>query len=333
MLLDPVDLNAFSKESAVIGGSDMCKIDDDSDVAGASSVDDKTRACTTVSAGESGPCDIGVDATMAAAAADVASVLSFTADELPCPPAVRSTASQKVVVDSGARASSARLRSSPEPFLDAKTNFASAVASALGETAATQRSTTLKMSTGGRGGGGNGSVVLRSLNSREMRAMSGILSTIVRGHSKGIVPRGSGTVVSACRLSDVTGTATSLKPAKETPGRIVDQTEPVNVLSRKLPAVQDGQPFDSPTLPCNIPPSSAVSVVESITAKTMTKRCTTCGKKTRLATSFSCRCGGNFCSVHRYAEVHGCTFDYKSEGRRLLEQSNPLVTAAKLPKI
>jgi len=47
----------------------------------------------------------------------------------------------------------------------------------------------------------------------------------------------------------------------------------------------------------------------------------------------SVRCGGNFCSVHRNAEAHGCRFDYKTEGRRLLEQNNPVVAAEKLPKI
>ena len=45
------------------------------------------------------------------------------------------------------------------------------------------------------------------------------------------------------------------------------------------------------------------------------------------------RCGGNFCSWHRCPETHSCSFDYRSEGRRVIEQSNPLVTAEKLPKI
>lgn len=46
-----------------------------------------------------------------------------------------------------------------------------------------------------------------------------------------------------------------------------------------------------------------------------------------------CRCGLTFCALHRYAEAHNCTFDYKSEGRRTLQQQNPLVAAPKLPKI
>ncbi|XP_054707237.1 AN1-type zinc finger protein 4-like [Uloborus diversus] len=63
------------------------------------------------------------------------------------------------------------------------------------------------------------------------------------------------------------------------------------------------------------------------------KRCSLCSKKTGLATSFTCRCGKNFCASHRYAEVHHCTYDYKTEGRRILQLNNPVVTASKLPKI
>lgn len=45
------------------------------------------------------------------------------------------------------------------------------------------------------------------------------------------------------------------------------------------------------------------------------------------------RCGHNFCASHRYAETHDCTYDYKSAGRRFLQETNPLVSAPKLPKI
>uniref|UniRef100_A0A8C6G990 Zinc finger, AN1-type domain 4 n=1 Tax=Mus spicilegus TaxID=10103 RepID=A0A8C6G990_MUSSI len=69
------------------------------------------------------------------------------------------------------------------------------------------------------------------------------------------------------------------------------------------------------------------------TKKKIMKHCFLCGKKTGLATSFECRCGNNFCASHRYAEAHGCTYDYKSAGRRYLEEANPVVNAPKLPKI
>nr|XP_054515412.1 AN1-type zinc finger protein 4 isoform X12 [Pan troglodytes] len=69
------------------------------------------------------------------------------------------------------------------------------------------------------------------------------------------------------------------------------------------------------------------------TKKKTTNHCFLCGKKTGLASSYECRCGNNFCASHRYAETHGCTYDYKSAGRRYLHEANPVVNAPKLPKI
>ncbi|KAL0725864.1 hypothetical protein Bca4012_040463 [Brassica carinata] len=61
-------------------------------------------------------------------------------------------------------------------------------------------------------------------------------------------------------------------------------------------------------------------------------RCTTCRKRVGL-TGFKCRCGTTFCGAHRYPEVHGCTFDFKTAGREEITKANPLVKAAKLQKI
>ncbi|CAG7905836.1 hypothetical protein BRARA_D00571 [Brassica rapa] len=61
-------------------------------------------------------------------------------------------------------------------------------------------------------------------------------------------------------------------------------------------------------------------------------RCTTCRKRVGL-TGFKCRCGTTFCGAHRYPEVHGCTFDFKSAGREEIAKANPLVKTAKLQKI
>ena len=58
-----------------------------------------------------------------------------------------------------------------------------------------------------------------------------------------------------------------------------------------------------------------------------------CRRKLNITNSFSCRCAGQFCALHRHPESHSCSYDYKTEGRKLLEQNNPLVTLPKLPKI
>ena len=44
--------------------------------------------------------------------------------------------------------------------------------------------------------------------------------------------------------------------------------------------------------------------------KLLSPRCATCKKKLGL-TGFTCRCGGLFCSIHRYSDKHQCDFDYK----------------------
>nr|XP_055025458.1 AN1-type zinc finger protein 4 isoform X2 [Misgurnus anguillicaudatus] len=83
------------------------------------------------------------------------------------------------------------------------------------------------------------------------------------------------------------------------------------------------------TLTHHLPPVK----VPTVTKKKSSKRCFLCGKKTGLATSYDCRCGNIFCSVHRYAETHNCSYDYKCAGRRFLQETNPSISAPKLPKI
>ena len=48
---------------------------------------------------------------------------------------------------------------------------------------------------------------------------------------------------------------------------------------------------------------------------------------------FHCRCGHQFCSLHRYADTHECTFDYKTSGREELEKHHPKIIAAKIEKL
>lgn len=45
---------------------------------------------------------------------------------------------------------------------------------------------------------------------------------------------------------------------------------------------------------------------------------------------FDCRCGNKYCGPHLQSEQHGCTFDYKEEGRKKLEEDNPRVVGDKL---
>jgi len=61
-------------------------------------------------------------------------------------------------------------------------------------------------------------------------------------------------------------------------------------------------------------------------------RCISCKKKVGL-TGFTCRCGGLFCSLHRYSDKHECGFDYKALGAEEISKSNPVVVAEKVAKI
>nr|CAB3474364.1 unnamed protein product [Digitaria exilis] len=74
------------------------------------------------------------------------------------------------------------------------------------------------------------------------------------------------------------------------------------------------------------PSSSSASEAET---KAEPNRCPACYKKVGL-TGFLCRCGKTFCGKHRYAEEHGCTFDFKGAGRDKIARANPLITGEKL---
>jgi len=49
-------------------------------------------------------------------------------------------------------------------------------------------------------------------------------------------------------------------------------------------------------------------------------RCYKCNKKIGL-TGIKCKCNLYFCSKHRYAEEHNCSYDYKDEGKKRLKRS------------
>ncbi|XP_041460192.1 AN1-type zinc finger protein 5-like [Lytechinus variegatus] len=61
-------------------------------------------------------------------------------------------------------------------------------------------------------------------------------------------------------------------------------------------------------------------------------RCHTCRKKVGL-TGFECRCGGLYCSIHRYSDKHNCSFDYRSHGQEEIRKNNPVVVGEKIQKL
>jgi hypothetical protein len=62
-------------------------------------------------------------------------------------------------------------------------------------------------------------------------------------------------------------------------------------------------------------------------------RCFTCNAKVTLALQQSCKCGYVFCALHKPPEKHRCTFDFKAEARRNLQQLNPVVATPKFERL
>lgn len=48
---------------------------------------------------------------------------------------------------------------------------------------------------------------------------------------------------------------------------------------------------------------------------------------------FECRCGGLYCSLHRYSDKHECTFNYKEMAQEQIRKNNPVVVGEKIQKI
>nr|AGT17304.1 hypothetical protein SHCRBa_168_J15_R_390 [Saccharum hybrid cultivar R570] len=92
---------------------------------------------------------------------------------------------------------------------------------------------------------------------------------------------------------------------------------------------------------CLLAPAAKVAVAEAAVStsppapeaaakkKALPGRCAACCKKVGL-TGFVCRCGKTFCGSHRYAEEHGCSFDFKGASRDAIARANPVIKAEKL---
>ncbi|PSR91541.1 Zinc finger A20 and AN1 domain-containing stress-associated protein [Actinidia chinensis var. chinensis] len=78
--------------------------------------------------------------------------------------------------------------------------------------------------------------------------------------------------------------------------------------------------------------SPTLAATELLAEPKVANRCSSCRKKVGLL-GFRCRCGETFCGVHRYAEKHNCTFDFKTVGREAIAMANPVVRADKLERI
>ena len=61
-------------------------------------------------------------------------------------------------------------------------------------------------------------------------------------------------------------------------------------------------------------------------------KCFECNKRLGLY-AIRCKCGNLFCSMHRYAEKHICTYNYKEMYKKELKNNNNLIISEKISKI
>lgn len=85
--------------------------------------------------------------------------------------------------------------------------------------------------------------------------------------------------------------------------------------------------------PLVTPVISKDSIIEPLKLTSKKKKCNHCNKKITLVDTMSCKCDNSFCFACRLPEVHNCTYDHKSDGKRLLEKANVKIVADKLDKI
>lgn len=52
-----------------------------------------------------------------------------------------------------------------------------------------------------------------------------------------------------------------------------------------------------------------------------------------VSTGFECRCGNVYCGMHRYSDVHSCSYNYKADAAEKIRKENPVVVGEKIQKI
>lgn len=121
------------------------------------------------------------------------------------------------------------------------------------------------------------------------------------------------------------GESLTASSASVTPAEVTQEDEASGAAVQAEPKTQEvtASQLDTSTQP---------ATNETDKSKPKKSRCFTCRKKVGL-TGFDCRCGNVFCGVHRYSDVHNCTFDYKADAAEKIRKENPVIVGEKITKI
>jgi len=179
------------------------------------------------------------------------------------------------------------------------------------------------------------------------RDTEGLCSVCFKEKNKKNVPSSSTTETSSTQTEPQPSSSTSSSSSTTSPSSTSLIVKSSSVVSESSTSSADSQPSASsssvaeseelvkkPEISPRKTPHPADDEEEApVPAKKPKKnRCLTCKKKLGL-TGFDCRCGGLFCSIHRYSDKHECNFDYKAMGEKEISTNNPQVVAQKVAKL
>jgi predicted nucleic acid binding AN1-type Zn finger protein len=106
----------------------------------------------------------------------------------------------------------------------------------------------------------------------------------------------------------------------------IDPSLVSHILSQLL---SDIQKKDAEVAPAPTPAPKDEDPKPTEAVKEKKKRCGCCNKKLGLIT-FPCKCGGDFCPLHRLSSDHNCSFDYREDSKKYLSSNLVKVTAKKV---
>ncbi|XP_009082779.1 PREDICTED: AN1-type zinc finger protein 6 isoform X4 [Acanthisitta chloris] len=126
-------------------------------------------------------------------------------------------------------------------------------------------------------------------------------------------------------------------------GRISPPAASVSSITESLPvqctegsAQETQSTLDSSSTPSMQPsPVSSQSLLTESVASSQAD--STAADKTVPETEelqgFECRCGNVYCGMHRYSDVHSCSYNYKADAAEKIRKENPVVVGEKIQKI
>ena len=141
------------------------------------------------------------------------------------------------------------------------------------------------------------------------------------------------------KAADISGppSSASTKTATEVPPPTIEESQPApaSMQVEEAPKIVEKQEDEKPgeeAAAAPVPMEEEEPPVPERPAQANRNRCFSCSKKVGLL-GFECRCGYVYCSSHRHANDHKCTFDYAAMDRERLAKANPTIAADKVQKL